>query len=121
MSYEGLDKEQHKKFLLNALLGIEEIVEGKVAFKGGTAAMFFYNLPRFSRDLDFDILESFSDKEKEQIRALIQDLGEIKDFRDKNYTLFYLLDYEKHTANLKIELNRRIWENNDYKTVELQG
>jgi len=120
MSYEGLDKEQHKEFLLNALLGIEEIVGDKIAFKGGTAAMLFYNLPRFSRDLHFDILESFSDKEKEQIRALIQDLEEIRDFKDKNYTLFYLLDYEKHTANLKIELNRRIWENNNYKTVKLK-
>ncbi len=121
MSYEGLDQEKHKNFLLEALLGIVNITGDKIAFKGGTAAMLFYSLPRFSRDLDFDILQDFSEREKEQIRALIQDLGEIRDFKDKRYTLFYLLDYEKHAVNLKIELNRRIWENNNYKTVELEG
>lgn len=40
---------------LNSLLG----------FKGGTALMFFYNLPRFSVDLDFNLL----DAEKEQLMS----------------------------------------------------
>jgi len=29
-----------------------------LGFKGGTAAMLFYGLPRFSVDLDFDLLDS---------------------------------------------------------------
>jgi predicted nucleotidyltransferase component of viral defense system len=120
MAYKGLNKEKHKKLLLKILIGIEKIVKNKIAFKGGTAAMLFFNLPRFSLDLDFDILKNFSDKEKEEIRALIQDLGQIRDFKDKNYTLFYQLDYEKYVNNLKIEFNRRIWENNNYKIVKFR-
>ncbi len=83
--------------------------------------MLFFNLPRFSLDLDFDILKKFSPKEDEEIRALIQDLGKIKDFKNKHHTLFYQLDYEKNTTNLKIEFNKRIWKNNNYKTVQFKN
>ena len=40
-------KDIYADITINSLLG----------FKGGTCAYFFYNLPRFSVDLDFDLLE----------------------------------------------------------------
>ncbi len=49
---------RHKNVLteiLKALYG-DTTIAPFLAFKGGTAALFNYNLPRFSVDLDFDLL-----------------------------------------------------------------
>ena len=35
----------------------DALLSSVLAFKGGTATMFFHNLPRFSTDLDFNLLE----------------------------------------------------------------
>lgn len=42
-----------------------------LGFKGGTAAMFFYNLPRFSVDLDFDLLD---ETKKELVFQKLKDI-----------------------------------------------
>ena len=41
-----------------------------LGFKGGTCAYFFYNLPRFSVDLDFDLLEVSEENKNETIFML---------------------------------------------------
>ena len=59
-----MDTNRHKFFMLQLLKEIfsDALLSSVLAFKGGTALMFFHNLPRFSTDLDFNLL----DKEKEQ-------------------------------------------------------
>lgn len=79
-----------------------------LGFKGGTAALLFYNLDRFSIDLDFDLL----DKSKEdqifyQIMKIVQKYGVLKESYQKRFNLFYLLSYENKAHNIKIEINRR--------------
>ena len=51
----GLNIVQHRMHLTSVLLDIAKNSElnSSLGFKGGTAAMIFYNLPRFSVDLDF--------------------------------------------------------------------
>ena len=54
-----MDANKHKYFMLQILKDVfsdAELVDC-LAFKGGTALMFFYGLPRFSVDLDFNLLE----------------------------------------------------------------
>lgn len=81
-----------------------------LGFKGGTCAYFFYNLPRFSVDLDFDIL-SFDEKKQEEvfekIIKILEKYGTVKDKHIKRFTIFVLLLYGENDLNIKIEINTR--------------
>jgi len=103
----------HKNTLLHILKDIysDSTIGPIVGFKGGTAAYLFYDLCRFSVDLDFDLLNQ--DQEEyifERIEKILQKYGFIKEARKKRFSFFYLLSYENkiHNAyNIKVEINRR--------------
>jgi predicted nucleotidyltransferase component of viral defense system len=85
-------------------------ISSLLGFKGGTCAYFFYNLPRFSVDLDFDLLVTDQDKQKlvlEKIVAILSKYGQIKDQYIKRFTIFALLSYGDDDHNVKIEINVR--------------
>jgi predicted nucleotidyltransferase component of viral defense system len=121
MTKKGFDRERHKQVLLKLIVDIYKEFGGRLGFKGGTCAYLFYDLPRISLDLDFDMLDRFDDKDIDALKALFSKKTEIKDFRDKKFTLFFLLDYEKNTPNIKVELNKRVWKNNAYKNILFLG
>ena len=54
-----LDQNKHKLFIVQILKDIYHDLElaNNLGFKGGTALMLFYDLPRFSVDLDFNLLD----------------------------------------------------------------
>lgn len=58
-----MDVNKHKFFMMQVLKDIysDRELASCLGFKGGTALMFFYNLPRFSVDLDFRFPDIFSD------------------------------------------------------------
>jgi len=100
----------HKNILLRILKDIytNTSLGPLLGFKGGTAAYLFYNLGRFSTDLDFDLLNK--DKEEEvfrKIEKVAKEYGMVKEKRNKRYTLFILLSYLEQTHNIKIEINKR--------------
>jgi predicted nucleotidyltransferase component of viral defense system len=106
----ALNISKHRNILLRILKDIysEPEVGPLLGFKGGTALYLFYNLERFSLDLDFDLL----DKEKEdfifrRILEIIKEYGVIKDKRKKRFSIFTLLSYEEKAPNIKIEINKR--------------
>lgn len=111
----------HKRHLTTLLVEICKLLDGKVAFKGGTCAMLFYNLNRFSFDLDFDILEKLHKEDVDSIKEILFKHGTIKDFFDKRHAIFFLFNYRKDYPNIKIEFNKRIWKHNRYKTVWFMG
>ena len=81
-----------------------------LGFKGGTAAYLFYGLPRFSTDLDFDILSEDENDRKivyNKILEIIKKYGIIKDSYIKKYTIFALLSYSDMDSNIKIEINTK--------------
>jgi len=79
-----------------------------LGFKGGTAALMFYGLSRFSVDLDFDLLEpSKEDTVFAGISEIIVPYGTIRLVQKKRFYLFWLLSYEAQAHNVKIEVNRR--------------
>ncbi len=101
---------EHKNILLQILKDIysDTSISPFLGFKGGTAAHMFYNLPRFSVDLDFDLL----DETKEEIvflriQEIAKNYGKIKEARKKRFNLFLLLSYKEEAQNIKIEVNRR--------------
>ncbi|MCG2691811.1 nucleotidyl transferase AbiEii/AbiGii toxin family protein [Microgenomates group bacterium] len=105
-----LDLARHKTILINLLKDIYSDVELRtiLGFKGGTAAMMFYDLPRFSVDLDFDLLnEEKKELVLEKIKKILPPYGEIHDAAEKRFTLFFLLSYEKGKQAVKIEISKR--------------
>ena len=104
------DPIKHKTVLINLLKDIYSDVELRtiLGFKEGTAAMMFYDLPRLSVDLDFDLLRG-EKKELvlEKIKKILQPYGEIHDVAEKRFTLFFLLSYEKGKQAVKIEISKR--------------
>jgi len=121
MTQKSFNTGRHKRVLTEILVDIIKRFDGKIAFKGGTAAMLFYNLPRLSLDLDFDLLEELSEEEIDLLKVILRKHGEVKEARDKRFTLFFLLDYEVDYPNIKVEFNKRLWKNNRYETVWLLG
>lgn len=93
-----------------------------LGFKGGTMAYFFYGLDRFSVDLDFDLLDQ---SKKEEIITFLPKIlsqnGEIKDQKEKRFTLFYLLNYGKGNRNIKIEISKRNLYQIEYLTANFYG
>jgi len=121
MTKKGFDLELHKQILIRVLVDIFKEFGGKLGFKGGTCAYLFYELPRISLDLDFDLLSPFEKKDVDTLRAILAKRGMIRDFKDKRFTIFFLLSYEKDAPTIKVEFNKRVWENNAYKTVWFLG
>src|SRR3989344_1843527 len=103
----------HKEILTKILKDIYADISlaSFLGFKGGTAASFFYELDRFSIDLDFDLLDvSQEGFIFEKVRDIISRYGKIKEARKKRFNLFYLLSYEEKKSgapNIKVEINRR--------------
>jgi predicted nucleotidyltransferase component of viral defense system len=104
------DIDKHKNILVRILKDIysDTKLSPALGFKGGTAAFLFYNLNRFSVDLDFDLLN----KEKEdyvfkKIEKILKKYGTLKDKQVKKFNLFYFLSYEEKAVNIKVEINRR--------------
>jgi predicted nucleotidyltransferase component of viral defense system len=80
-----LETSTHRNILLSILKDIssDSIMGSSLGFKGGTAAYLFYDLPRFSVDLDFDLL----DKNHEQyvfqnVKEIIEKYGYVKQTRE---------------------------------------
>ncbi|OGJ15622.1 MAG: hypothetical protein A2632_00355 [Candidatus Pacebacteria bacterium RIFCSPHIGHO2_01_FULL_46_16] len=105
-----LDQQTHKQVLVQILKEIygDMILRKTIGFKGGTAAMLFYDLPRMSVDLDFDLLVPESESEVfERLDKQLPQFGRVKDSYQKRHTLFFLLNYEVKQRNVKIEISRR--------------
>ncbi|HPM38936.1 MAG TPA: nucleotidyl transferase AbiEii/AbiGii toxin family protein [Candidatus Pacearchaeota archaeon] len=107
-----LNKEKHQLIMGKILRDIysDISISSLLGLKGGTATYFFYGLPRFSVDLDFDILSEDEDDKKivyNKILEIIKKYGTIKDSYIKKYTIFALLSYGDMDSNIKIEINTR--------------
>lgn len=89
----------------------DTVLTTSLGFKGGTAAYFFYTLPRFSVDLDFDLLDGDESRFtiiQERIANILKEYGSVLESRTKRFTLFSLLSYGKADHNVKVEINTRM-------------
>lgn len=108
-----LDTTIHKNVLIKVLKDIysDSALGPILGFKGGTAAYLFYDLHRFSVDLDFDLLDSGKEEYVfDQVKKILEEYGILKEVENKRYNLFYLLSYENKiegAQNIKVEINKR--------------
>lgn len=118
-----LNKDLHKVTLIKILKAIysDPMLRNVLGFKGGTAAFLFYDLPRFSVDLDFDLLQpEKKDEVFERVKTLLLPFGKLDDATEKHYTLFYLLNYQKDERNFKVEISKRPTESS-YEVKDYLG
>lgn len=126
---KALDITIHKTNLTNILIDIykNSSLGPLLGFKGGTAALLFYKLPRFSIDLDFDLIVNLKKDSPElkefvdKISSLLSAKFEIKDQSAKYNTLFWLVSYGSGLANIKVEVSTRDNPYNHYNLVPFYG
>lgn len=110
MTKATFDISVHKNILFQILKDIysDTTIAPLLGFKGGTAALMFFELNRFSVDLDFDLLdESKEDYIFDRIEQIAKKYGWIKEIERKRFNLLFVLSYEDKTRKIKIEINRR--------------
>jgi hypothetical protein len=118
---------RHKFFLVQILKEIYSDLElaNYLGFKGGTALMFFYDLPRFSVDLDFNLL--IAEKEEvvfQKLRLILLKYGAIFDEAKKFYGPILVLDYGVDERKLKLEISNRefgdSYENKNFLGINMK-
>ena len=83
--------------------------------------MFFYDLPRFSVDLDFNLLTGQNeDIVYRKVRQIILKYGKIFDEAKKFYGQLIVLDYGVDERKLKVEISNRVFEDR-YEIKNLLG
>lgn len=118
-----IDLNKHKFLLIQILKDIYSDIElsNSLGFKGGTALMFFYDLPRFSVDLDFNLLDADQEERVYQkVRKILLKYGSIHDEAKKHYGPLVVLNYGKGERKLKVEISNRVFENR-YEIRNLLG
>lgn len=102
-----LDKKRHEPILKNILRDIYTTtdLEARFAFKGGTCLYLFYDLDRFSVDLDFNLItDDFNNK---LVTDIITRYLTINDQTNKYFTWLWIGSYEKGKQKVKVEINKR--------------
>lgn len=114
-----LNRTQHETHLRRLLAGIynDRRVQNSLGFKGGTCLYMFYDLDRFSTDLDFNCITDKLDVDA--LNVLFSDY-EIQDYHEKRNTWFWLLSYQKSLMKIKIEVSKRDYPDT-YEVKELLG
>lgn len=118
-----MDKQKHKLYMAQILSLIckDKDLCNAVGFKGGTALMFFHNLPRFSTDLDFNLLEPEKlDMVYAKVRQILLRFGTIDDEAKKLFGPVIVLNYGKGERMLKVEISTRRYDNH-YEMRTLAG
>jgi predicted nucleotidyltransferase component of viral defense system len=118
-----VDINRHRFYLVQILKDIYTDLElsNFLGFKGGTALMFFHDLPRFSVDLDFNLL--VAEKEEiayKKIRQILLKYGKIFDEARKFYGPIIVLDYGIDERKLKVEISNRRFDSR-YEIKNLLG
>ena len=104
------DYSKHKNILLQILKDIytDTSISPYLGFKGGTAAMMFYDLPRYSVDIDLDLLDESKETEVfEKINAIVGQYGEITNSHKKRFNVLNIISYDTRSQNIKVEVNLR--------------
>lgn len=104
-------KDIYSDFQLSSLMG----------FKGGTALYLFYELPRFSVDLDFNLLDISKKKLVHQrVTNILKKHGKLKDDFIKRNTIFFLLSYGEDDQSIKVEISLHRYSN-EYEIKQYLG
>lgn len=118
-----MDINKHRFLLVQILKEIytDILLSNLLGFKGGSAIMFFHDLPRFSVDLDFNLLHpEETGIVYEKVRKILLTFGSIDDEAMKFYGPVLVLNYGSGERKLKFEMSNRNF-NDHYEIKNLLG
>lgn len=110
----------HERKMIKLFLDIldNRNLSATLGFKGGTALYLFYDLDRFSTDLDFNMIsEDFS---IEEMTLEIEKTLKIEEYKEKRYTHLWLCSYSKGQHKIKVEVNKREYPDK-YEIKDFRG
>ena len=101
-----LNRQKHDQILKSILKDIYTNInlQARLGFKGGTCLYMFYDLDRFSVDLDFNAVADFDDKE---ITDILGKYLTLTDKFEKHFTWLWFGNYEKGLQGVKVEITKR--------------
>ncbi|MDH7476203.1 MAG: nucleotidyl transferase AbiEii/AbiGii toxin family protein [Microgenomates group bacterium] len=105
-----LEKQKHQTILIKIIKEIysDTDLAKNLGFKGGTALFLFYNLPRLSLDLDFNLINpEKKDFVFQKLKTILEKFGQLEEATEKRFSLFFLINYEKYQRKIKIEVSKR--------------
>ena len=113
------DIPRHRAVLSRLLKDIvtDSELKNRLGFKGGTSLFLLENLPRFSTDLDFDLIEADPAEQKLNeidtvLKRIMQKHGELRDEKIKRDTVLNVISYDDEQRNIKVEVNCRDFGSN---------
>ncbi|MCE2929670.1 MAG: nucleotidyl transferase AbiEii/AbiGii toxin family protein [Candidatus Caenarcaniphilales bacterium] len=115
-----LNRQEHQKLMLSILKDIfmDTRIAHLLGFKGGTCLYFAYELPRFSVDLDFDLLVPEEENLVfEKISSIMKKHGTIKTADNKRVSMSWSISYGQGLQKLFVEISKR----NFYSRYELKN
>jgi predicted nucleotidyltransferase component of viral defense system len=112
----------HRRVLLALLKKIytHQSLALTLGFKGGTCLYFLYGLPRFSVDLDFNVIDGDHPFDPASMERILRDELTLKDTYEKNKTWFWNGVYEPGKWNINVEVSKRIFDD-EYERRGLFG
>lgn len=115
-----LDVTKHEIVMKKILSDIysHSSLRANLGFKGGTCLYFFYNLNRFSTDLDFNLLSDSLDAD--ELAKILSKHLEIAEQREKHFTWFWQGSYSTGSHRIKIEISKRDYPDT-YITKDFYG
>lgn len=113
---------KHRQIMTKILLDLmsEKRLATKLGFKGGTALYLFYELDRFSTDLDFDLIGSGGEDEIGLIDKIARKNLTVIDKKTKRFTWYWMGSYLRGEHKIKVEVNTREYPN-EYEIQDLRG
>lgn len=118
-----LNHNKHKEFMFKILIRIfQSPLKDVLAFKGGTLAFLCYGLPRFSTDIDLDLLDYSKESDLLEImQDILEDIGEIKNMTLGKELHRWIFRYDPSAMNIKVEVNKRPLDGNTYERKTLEN
>lgn len=111
-----LRKDIHRQFLYNCIKAIfSHPIAKHLAFKWWTACYFFYDLPRFSTDIDIDLISPIDEDIDAVMASILKPFGTLKQGHHS------ILSYGDSDTNIHIDINRRIRTHNHYEIKNFFG
>ncbi len=119
-----LNLQNHELMMKRILLDIfkHPQLQSKLVFKGGTCLYFFFDLPRFSTDLDFSYHQEAQQEsaDREAITIIVANYLEIKANEDKRFTWLWVGSHQEGKQKVKVEVSKRKYSDS-YTEHEFYG
>lgn len=114
---EAFNLKEHEKIRIDVMSKILPQLQDNLVLKGGTALLFGYGLPRFSEDIDLDVINPKKNVKKEIASLKIPGYNlQIEPKKDTSTTYRVLIDYggkrsdlpeDRNVYKLKLEVSMR--------------